>query len=61
MKKMTLMAFMIGVCFAAFGAPRASAVTCEQKCANAYAACLAAGQSQAICQNDRGECLHDCL
>jgi hypothetical protein len=61
MKRLGLMTFVIGMCFAGFaGSNTASALTCQQKCASQYAQCLASGQSYGVCQNDRAECLFDC-
>ena len=57
----TIALFAIGILTSmTTSVPPAQAGTCEQKCNTAYNACINAGQSHAICQNDRADCYEGC-
>lgn len=62
MKKLSLMAFVCGLCFAGFaGTNTASALTCSQGCYAAYQACLADGHTSKLhCNMEKAECLYEC-
>jgi len=62
MKKLSLMAFVCGLCFAAFaGTNTASALTCSQQCYAQYQLCLADGHTpKLLCNQEKSECLLGC-
>lgn len=63
MKKLSLMAFVCGLCFAAFaGTNTASALTpCQQNCYANYQICLADGHTpKTLCGQEKNECLFEC-
>jgi len=62
MKKLSLMAFVFGLCFAGFaGSNTASALTCSQQCYAAWNACMLDGHtSKQQCNLQKSECLYEC-